>query len=124
MVKNRDHWTIDTIHRSGAHLTLVGIGCPRQEVFVYELRNELPMPLIAVGAAFAFHASLLPQAPPRMQRAGLEWLFRLASEPKRLWRRYLFLNPLYLTLLALQAIGIYSIDPNDSHRPQEELRYG
>ena len=59
-----------------------------------------------------------------MQSRGLEWLYRLIAEPKRLWRRYLYLNPMYLTLLALQAVNIYSIDPNDTRVPQHELRYG
>ena len=118
------HDLIADISSSGAQLAFVGIGCPRQEVFVYELRNELPMPLIAVGAAFAFHARQLPQAPSWMQRAGLEWLFRLAKEPKRLWRRYVLLNPLYLCLLAMQRLGIYRIDPNDSETPKQQICYG
>jgi exopolysaccharide biosynthesis WecB/TagA/CpsF family protein len=112
------------IRASGARIAFVGIGCPRQEVFVYELRNELPMPLVAVGAAFAFHASLLPQAPGWMQRTGLDWLFRLVKEPKRLWRRYVVLNPLYLFLLALQRLGIYKIDPADTQAPHEAVCYG
>lgn len=112
------------IHNSGARIAFVGIGCPRQEVFVYELRNDLPMPLVAVGAAFAFHASLLPQAPGWMQRAGLEWLFRLVMEPKRLWRRYMFLNPLYLILLALQLFRIYEIDSTDTQAPYRPICYG
>jgi exopolysaccharide biosynthesis WecB/TagA/CpsF family protein len=115
---------IDEIRASGARMVFVGIGCPRQEVFVYELRNDLPMPLIAVGAAFAFHAALVPQAAPRLQRAGLEWLFRLMSEPKRLWRRYVLLNPLFVVLLALQGLHVYTIDPEDKRLPQQELRHG
>jgi exopolysaccharide biosynthesis WecB/TagA/CpsF family protein len=112
------------IRASGAKIAFVGIGCPRQEVFAYELREDVGLPLIAVGAAFAFHADMLQQAPPWMQSRGLEWLYRLVAEPKRLWRRYLYLNPLYLTLLALQAVRIYSIDPNDTLAPRSELRYG
>ncbi len=115
---------IAEIRTSGARLAFVGMGCPRQEVFVYELRNDLPMPLVAVGAAFAFHASLLPQAPGWMQHAGLEWLFRLAMEPKRLWRRYVLLNPLYLLLLALQRLRIYEIDPTDTQAPCQVICYG
>lgn len=115
---------VDEIRSSGARIAFVGIGCPRQEVFAYELRDDIGLPLIAVGAAFAFHADLLRQAPGWMQSHGLEWLFRLIAEPKRLWRRYLYLNPLYLTLLALQAVKIYSIDPNDTRVPQRELCYG
>src|SRR3972149_2067571 len=102
----------DAIRASGARILFVGLGCPRQEVFVYEMRRWLSLPMLAVGAAFNFHAGQVAQAPPRLQRWGLEWAFRLAAEPRRLWRRYLFLNPLYLTLLACQASGVYTINPN------------
>ena len=61
--------------------------------------------MIAVGAAFDFHARRLAQAPGWMQDRGLEWLFRLGCEPGRLWRRYVLLNPLFVSLLALQALG-------------------
>lgn len=115
---------VEEIRASGARLVFVGIGCPRQEVFAYEHRNDIGVPLVAVGAAFAFHAALLAQAPRRMQRAGLEWLFRLVAEPKRLWRRYLFLNPLYLLLLTLQALQLHTIDPEDTRAPRMEMRYG
>lgn len=94
----------ESIRSSGARIVFVGLGCPRQEKFVYEMRGHLPMPAIAVGAAFDFHAGTLPQAPRGMQRAGLEWLFRLGQEPRRLWRRYLYLNPLFLGMLVRQAL--------------------
>ncbi len=109
---------------SGAQMCFVGLGCPRQEIFAYEMKERLPMPLIAVGAAFAFHAGALEQAPPWMQRAGLEWLFRLTREPGRLWRRYLYLNPTYVTLLALQKIGLYRKSTDGGHPPQEDLLFG
>ena len=96
----------DSLAASGARILFVGLGCPRQEVWLYEHRHRLRMPMLAVGAAFDFHAGRLPQAPAAMQRRGLEWLFRLRSEPRRLWKRYLFLNPLYVTLLLLQAAGL------------------
>jgi exopolysaccharide biosynthesis WecB/TagA/CpsF family protein len=95
-----------SLSASGARIVFVGLGCPRQETWLYEHRDLIPMPMLAVGAAFDFHAGRLPQAPAAMQRRGLEWLFRLASEPRRLWRRYLFLNPLYVMLLLLQAMGL------------------
>jgi len=66
------------------------------------------MPLIAVGAAFDYLSGFLPQPPPAIRRAGLEWLWRLGLEPRRLWRRYLLLNPAYLSLLALQAVRIWT----------------
>ena len=111
------------INASGAKITFVGLGCPRQEIFAFEMKPLLKMPQLAVGAAFAFHAGLLPQAPPAWQKRGLEWLFRLIQEPGRLWRRYLYLNPLYLTLLAAQRLGLYGRG-TDGQRPNNELRYG
>lgn len=112
------------INASGASLCFVGIGCPRQETFAFEMRDHIEMPLIAVGAAFAFHANLLPQAPAWMQRTGLEWLYRLCKEPTRLWRRYLYLNPLYLSLLALQWLGIFKGRTDDGRPPQQEVLFG
>ena len=112
------------IRGSGAALTFVGLGCPRQEAWVFEMREALAMPLLAVGAAFPFHAGRLAQAPPRMQGWGLEWLFRLVQEPRRLWRRYLLLNPLYVTLLLLQAARLYTIDGQRTTAPVEPLRHG
>jgi CDP-paratose 2-epimerase len=112
------------IRESGAALIFVGLGCPRQEVWAYEYCEDLMMPVIAVGAAFDFHAGTLPQAPPRLQKLGLEWLFRLLSEPRRLWKRYVFLNPLYLTLLLLQATGLKKFNPLQATPPVNELRYG
>ncbi len=94
------------IRASGAKIVLVGLGCPRQEVWAYEYREALSMPLLAVGAAFDFHAGTLAQAPRWMQDRGLEWFYRLTREPKRLWRRYLILNPHYLTAVGLQALAL------------------
>jgi N-acetylglucosaminyldiphosphoundecaprenol N-acetyl-beta-D-mannosaminyltransferase len=93
--------TVRIIRDGTARLTFVGLGCPRQEVWAYENRASLSMPVLAVGAVFDFHAGLLAQAPLGWQNRGLEWLYRLLREPRRLWRRYLFLNPLYLFLVGL-----------------------
>lgn len=112
------------IRDSGARLVFVGLGCPRQEVWIYEYAALLPMPLIAVGAAFDFHAGTKRQAPVYLQDRGLEWVFRLAQEPRRLWRRYLLLNPLYLWLLFMQAARLRRFDPADAAPPDRELRYG
>ena len=94
------------IAASGTDILFVGLGCPRQEVWVYENRGRLDMPLLAVGAALDFHADRVPLAPAWMGRSGLEWAFRLWHEPRRLWRRYLLLNPLYLLMLAGQKLGL------------------
>jgi exopolysaccharide biosynthesis WecB/TagA/CpsF family protein len=115
---------VERIRRSGARITLVGIGCPRQEIWAYEMGDALQMPILAVGAAFAFHAGQLSQAPPWMQRSGLEWLYRLICEPRRLWYRYGVLNPLYMAMLALQALGVRRYDPEQTTPPQERMLYG
>lgn len=116
--------TVEEIRSSGAAITFVGLGCPRQEVWAYEFRDSLSMPILAVGAAFNFHAGLLPQAPPVLQKFGLEWSFRLISEPGRLWRRYLLLNPLYVGMLCWQLLGLPALDPRNAQPPSEELLYG
>jgi N-acetylglucosaminyldiphosphoundecaprenol N-acetyl-beta-D-mannosaminyltransferase len=91
------------IDRSGADVVWVGIGVPKQEKWMARMRPRLSAPvLIGVGAAFDFHAGLVPQAPPAMQRLGLEWLFRMAQEPRRLWKRYARYNPLFVAGFARQ----------------------
>jgi exopolysaccharide biosynthesis WecB/TagA/CpsF family protein len=115
---------IETIRHSGAKIALVGLGCPRQEVWAYEMREALSMPILAVGAAFNFHAGELAQAPEYLQRRGLEWFYRLCKEPRRLWRRYVYLNPLYASLLALQATGLRRIEIDSALAPTEEVRFG
>ena len=101
----------ERIKASGARIVLVGLGCPRQEVFAYAMRPLLDMPLLAVGAAFDYHAGLLRNPPPWMQKYALEWLWRLGLEPKRLWKRYVLLNPAYLTRLAAQKTGLWKATP-------------
>jgi N-acetylglucosaminyldiphosphoundecaprenol N-acetyl-beta-D-mannosaminyltransferase len=113
----------ERVRRSGASIVFVGLGCPRQEVWAYEFRGLLAMPIVSVGAAFAFLAGTAPQAPQWMQDRGLEWLFRFGIEPRRLWRRYVLLNPIYLILVALQAGGFLGIDV-DGRKPSRELLYG
>jgi N-acetylglucosaminyldiphosphoundecaprenol N-acetyl-beta-D-mannosaminyltransferase len=91
------------INRSGADVVWVGIGVPKQEKWMARMRDGLTAPvLIGVGAAFDFHAGLVPQAPYWLQRLGLEWAFRLVQEPRRLWRRYARYNPRFVTGFARQ----------------------
>ena len=89
---------INKINASGANIVLVGRGCPRQEVWVANHLGKIPAAMMAVGAAFNFHAGNLKQAPEWMQNNGLEWLFRLVQEPGRLWKRYLFTNSHFIFL--------------------------
>ena len=91
------------VARSRADVVWVGIGVPKQEKWMAHMRPRLAAPvLVGVGAAFDFHAGLVPQAPGWMQRLGLEWAFRLAQEPTRLWRRYLRYNPRFVVGFARQ----------------------
>ncbi len=87
----------------GADVVWVGIGVPKQEKWMADVRPRLDAPvLIGVGAAFDFHAGLVPQAPNWIQESGLEWAYRLAHEPRRLWRRYLRYNPRFVGAFARQ----------------------
>lgn len=112
------------IRASGARIVFVGLGCPRQEIFAYEYRDLLGMPVLAVGAAFDYHAGLLDEPPAWIQRSGLQWLYRLVQEPSRLWRRYLLLNPTFLTLLALQAFHLWRPGTRDADAPAYDVLYG
>lgn len=114
---------VDDIRNSGAQIVFVGLGCPRQEVWVYENAPDLSMPALAVGAAFDFHAGLLSQAPYWMQKRGLEWVYRLYMEPKRLWKRYLFLNPYFCFEVAKQYFSGKSIEEPPAAQPKR-MNYG
>jgi N-acetylglucosaminyldiphosphoundecaprenol N-acetyl-beta-D-mannosaminyltransferase len=93
---------VETLRASGTALLFVGLGCPKQERFMALYRDALPCVQVGVGAAFDFLAGRKAQAPRFLQDAGLEWLFRLACEPRRLARRYLVHNPRFLALFARQ----------------------
>ena len=97
---------LERIRVSGANIVWVGLGMPKQELWMERVGDRLPgVTLVGVGAAFDFLAETKAQAPAWMQRSGLEWLFRLSQEPRRLWRRYLWNNPAYLMLLARQVLA-------------------
>lgn len=115
---------VEDMRASGARILFVGLGCPRQEIWLYENRDRLPMPMLAVGAAFDLHAGLRPQAPGWMQDRGLEWLFRLVQEPRRLWRRYLLFNPLFAGLIALQYLGLSPAKAGGGIPPRKRNRCG
>lgn len=95
----------EMIRNADTDLIFVGLSTPKQERWMFEHRHAFPgVTMIGVGAAFDFHAGRMPQAPAWMQRRGLEWLFRLISEPRRLWRRYLLVTPRFLPLWGLQRL--------------------
>jgi len=95
---------LQRICASGAGLVFVGLGAPKQDLFAYRFRDRLGAVLVCVGAAFDFHAGIKKMAPVWMQRSGLEWFFRLCSEPRRLWRRYLVTNSIFLGKLAMSLV--------------------
>jgi N-acetylglucosaminyldiphosphoundecaprenol N-acetyl-beta-D-mannosaminyltransferase len=113
----------ERIIKSQAAITFVGLGCPKQEVWIYEFQSELHMPLIAVGASFDFHAGTIRHAPPFLQNTGLEWAYRLSLEPRRLWKRYVLLNPLYISYIFLQKTALKKFDPQHTQQPLDEIGY-
>ena len=101
-----DEAVIANIQRCRPDVVWVGTGVPRQEKWMARMRDRIDAPvLIGVGAAFDFHAGIVAQAPEHLQRAGLEWAFRLSQEPRRLWRRYLRYNPWFVAAFARQYLG-------------------
>ena len=93
------------IDESGAGIVFVSLGCPKQETWMAAHRGRIRAVMVGVGAAFDFHAGTSRRAPRWMQRAGLEWLHRLLSEPRRLWRRYFVTNTLFLAYLLAESFG-------------------
>lgn len=97
------------LSESGAGIVFVGIGCPKQELWMAAHRGRIPAVMIGVGAAFDFLSGEVAQAPRFIQSAGLEWLFRLCMEPRRLWRRYATVVPrfsvLFMRQLAVSAVS-------------------
>jgi exopolysaccharide biosynthesis WecB/TagA/CpsF family protein len=104
LTAEEDAQVVERINDSGAGLVFLGLGCPRQDIFAFEHRRKLKAVQMCVGAAFDFIAENKRMAPAWMQRASLEWLFRLTQEPRRLWKRYLFTNTVFLLLLGRRLI--------------------
>jgi N-acetylglucosaminyldiphosphoundecaprenol N-acetyl-beta-D-mannosaminyltransferase len=101
---SEDEAIVEEMNLSGARIILVGLGCPKQEQWMAAHRGRVDAVMVGVGAAFDFLAGRKKQAPHLMQRTGTEWLFRLATEPRRLWKRYLHHNPRFVALFASQLV--------------------
>ena len=99
-----DAAAVARIHDSGAGIVFVGLGCPKQERWMAAHRGKVNAVMIGVGAAFDFHAGTVQRAPAWMRNNGLEWLHRLLSEPRRLWKRYLVTNTLFIVGVARQLL--------------------
>jgi N-acetylglucosaminyldiphosphoundecaprenol N-acetyl-beta-D-mannosaminyltransferase len=106
-----DQRVTDKINSTQPRILFVGLGCPKQEYWMAEHKEKIQAVMLGVGAAFDFHAGTVPQAPAWIQNLGMEWFFRLGTSPGRLWRRYLYHNPRFLILAALQLSGLRSFKP-------------
>jgi exopolysaccharide biosynthesis WecB/TagA/CpsF family protein len=100
---------IKKINDSGAHIVLVGRGCPRQEKWVASHLGKIDSVMMAVGAAFDFHAGNISQAPAWLQQAGMEWFYRLIQEPRKLWKRYMTTNPHFIILFLLCKLRLRKV---------------
>lgn len=110
LTPEEDQAIVDRINAAEPDIVWVGLGCPKQDIWMAEHRAKLNAPvLIGVGAAFDFLSGRKRQAPRWMQRSGLEWFHRLLSEPRRLWHRYLVYNPLFVYFVLLQMVGLRRI---------------
>jgi len=103
---------LEAIRSANAHILFVGMSCPKQEIWISENLHRLPVPVsLGVGAAFDFLSGNVPRAPDWLRKNGLEWLYRLYCEPRRLWRRYLLGNAVFLAALAKASL----FQPRDPH---------
>jgi N-acetylglucosaminyldiphosphoundecaprenol N-acetyl-beta-D-mannosaminyltransferase len=118
LTPEEDEAMVQRINASGAGLVFIGLGCPKQDHFAADHMDHIQAVQVCVGAAFDFHAGNKRTAPAWMQRRGLEWLFRLFQEPRRLWKRYLVTNTLFLVKLARQWLGF------KPHQPQPQFKHG
>ncbi len=106
----------ERINQSGARVVFVGLGCPKQEQWMYRQQGQVNAVMVGVGAAFSFFSGEVSQAPRWMMGLGLEWLYRLGQEPRRLWKRYLINNPMFVLLFGAQ-IARYQLWDKSAHRP-------
>lgn len=117
LTTDEDQAIVEMINASGAGTVWVSLGCPKQEKWMADHRGRIHAVMIGVGAAFDYHAGTIRRAPLWMQNRGLEWAYRLGSEPRRLWKRYLVTNTLFLGHASFQvlkhkaSLGISLITP-------------
>jgi N-acetylglucosaminyldiphosphoundecaprenol N-acetyl-beta-D-mannosaminyltransferase len=122
MSAEEDDSLVSEMTRSGAQIVFVGLGCPKQELWMREHRGRINAVMIGVGAAFDFHARTVRRAPAWMQHVGLEWLHRLALEPRRLWKRYLITNTVFLYAVTRQLLNTRMIRRGRSKKSLRDLR--
>lgn len=105
LTPEEDAYEISQINSAAPDILWIGLGCPKQEIWMYEHQKKLNVPvMVGVGQAFDILAGVKPRAPRWMQNAGLEWLYRLIHEPHRLWKRYLIYNPWFIWLVLKEQL--------------------
>ncbi len=106
LTKEEDEEIVEEINAAAPDILFVGLGCPKQERWMAAHKDRVKSVMLGVGASFDFFAGNVKECPEWIGNVGLEWLFRLLQEPKRLWRRYLILNPRFLLLALIQLTGL------------------
>lgn len=105
LTDEEDNAVVNSINKSGASVVWVGLGCPKQELWMHEHRGRINAVMVGVGAAFDYHSGLIKRAPLWMRNCGFEWFHRLMSEPRRLWRRYLVTNSKFIFYAMVQFLS-------------------
>lgn len=115
LTEAEDAKIIEEINRAKPDILFTGLGCPKQEIWMSAHKDKIKSVMLGVGASFDFYAGNVKESPEWMGKLGLEWLFRLTQEPKRLWRRYLILNPRFMRLAALQLLGLKKFEKENKN---------
>jgi N-acetylglucosaminyldiphosphoundecaprenol N-acetyl-beta-D-mannosaminyltransferase len=115
LTAEEDRYVVESINSSGARILFIGLNTPKQDYWMAIHKGNVQTVMVGVGAAFDFLAGSKKQAPRWMMRIGMEWFFRLLTEPKRLWKRYLKHNPRFVALFAMQLLGIRKYSAGPSH---------
>jgi N-acetylglucosaminyldiphosphoundecaprenol N-acetyl-beta-D-mannosaminyltransferase len=103
LTPKEDRELVERINASGAGIVFIGLGAPRQERFAYEHRDDIKAVQVCVGAAFDYHSGVRKRVPKWFRKRGLEWLFRLVQDPRRLWLRYITTNSLFIWKIVLSV---------------------
>jgi N-acetylglucosaminyldiphosphoundecaprenol N-acetyl-beta-D-mannosaminyltransferase len=120
LTEEEDKKVVEAINKASPDVLWIGLGGAKQELWMYNYKNRLKVPvMVGVGAAFDFLSGTKKQAPKWMQKSGLEWLFRLITEPGRLWKRYILGNSIFIYLVCKELIGGRLLKEKNKNRRQK-----